>query len=285
MNKILLSLFCAANVMTFSLHAYADDQKNSVVSNHDCVQAQKDCLLSVKFISSATQQKAYQIKNICSGKNEYQYIFDLKYQLANQIFLGNKFCNGTVSLSTMELPFVLDYNALNANDGKSLMEFLRTVQNALANDLQTALDLAHQAKKLSCDQPGNAQDCDHLNNEFQVFKNDIHRNIQYTTFAGYALLSGQKITIHRKNELYNIMITLPNMQTSITDFSSLNLLSDLGVTKALEALNNAMPYVNQEFESALSKSAEIDKAREQDAVVTEIDLNDPAFISIQTKTP
>lgn len=287
MKKDIIKLIILCGMTTTSLQAIAEintldvNKTNFFASKTDCIRASKNCLLEVNPSLPNQGSRYYKIAQHCNGRTQYIYGADLKDQLSDRKILGREFCNGVISVSTMDLPFISHESGIhNANDGLLLVNAMKSAVTDIIKDLDHMKQLAETASKTTSD-----RERMNLDTEFELLSININWIVEVGgTFASIRLLSGGNLHVPIHDGANRISLSLPNLTRDKDGLNiiGLSLLSQEGAKEAASKVDAAIQIASDRWEHVHAKLPDLQEAAKQDAVITTVNVTGNEFIVHKT---
>lgn len=257
-----------------------------------CYTAPENCLIVVKPSKWGQKPRMYDIEKVCvrppfpsEGLTHDNSIIPwslykspIQTQVAKQRFLGNKICNGVVTISDMNLPFLKDYRHIaDANDG---IELIKTADNSLrkiSDLLQKLLSIAQNARS----HPYSAAELTKMNEEYFEILNKITGLIYQSNLGQRSLLEQWEyllIPIHHNQEEFKIRTMHADFAFRNALQTSTDIMSYEHAQMALPIIREAIGHVNAQLRYFAEDREKLEAIAKEDATITTIDLNGPQII-------
>lgn len=248
----------------------------------DCIKAEATCLLRVTPSKWQVGERSYDVERICdydAAQAIYNVDMFIKDQVTKRQFLAKEFCQGTTTLSDMDLPFAKNTKEItDANDGTWLM---KAAEDGIAR-IEEALGKATLLANKASQGVYSSSQLSDMNTSFQMLIDETNRVAYNTYFNNMSLLDKDSIIqvpIHHQTAHIPIQLTdLTNKTLGIEDLGIQSLES---AQKAAEKLIQVMNKVILAHQALIANKQVLEVAAKQDAQIIKVDLRGPQFVVTQ----
>lgn len=257
-NSLLFSSFAFGFVMKKT-------ENHVMVGLNESVEAGDGCLLIVSKMKSSNN-KNFNISQVCDGRFEYLYEFPLQKQLIDGKFIGKKFQDGVVFVSDLQLPFSKHDGIHDVFDGLLMLKVLKP---ALSNVLVSLNAIKSITVKFSPDM--SEEQLKTLVQQYEFYKSQIALAVSRAEFGGYHILQAH----------YPLEIPINNGEAHI-DIAMLDLdvfplygwnLNASNIEKIGELSANTIKKINDLVKKNVDAEAKLLAIAKHDSILTTIDLN------------
>ncbi len=263
---------------------------NITVNQNECFLAGPHSMLQIEPVIT-NGVRVYKISQFFDETRQKElYAQPIDDQIKNHKIVGREFCNGIVSLSNMDIPFVKNQTQLDANDGLLFIDAIRHKTAEVQDQLGQMQALAIQASS-GIYSSNQLSDFDKV---FQAHLNSIEQIAQTTRFHGVSLFNGSSLSLdvalngslalaalsllHSKSDGF-ISIPLSNFTTGSPglNIAALHIDSSWGAQEALNSVTS-ITEVNTEFSNLNAVSVPLEVLAKQTTHVTQVDVTTDDFV-------